>query len=394
MKSIKWKLALLATATAAIVAGCGGGSADPTSQRAGITSVKVMGDSLSDSGVFENIPGLGRTFSVQGSASEPNTVWTERIASLLGTSQVCNYYQTTVGVKPGSTPPEYIPVFTTPNANCSSYAVGGGRINNLDSVTFAEDLSPYSIVYQMEQAIPAAKYSSSDLLLIDGGGNDAADLIKAYLAAGQGNPTSFVKLTKSLVPTVTTSALVAGGSTYMATVGSTYMEKLADKFYKSITDNALNQGATKVLVLNMPSVTKTPDFQNVLNYIASVNGSNGPVVRASAEALFMSWLETFNARLKELATNERRVAVVDFFGAMNDQVASPAQYGLTNVESTACAGYSFQTCTATALSAKTGTTDPNWWQKYAFSDGFHPTPYGHQLLSQLVAKSLATAGWL
>ena len=246
----------------------------------------------------------------------------------------------------------------------------------------------------MEQAIPAAKYSSSDLLLIDGGGNDAADLIKAYLAAGQGNPTSFVKLTKSLVPTVTTSALVAGGSTYMATVGSTYMEKLADKFYKSITDNALNQGATKVLVLNMPSVTKTPDFQNVLDYIALVNGSNGPDMRKNAEGLFMSWLETFNARLKEIAANERRVVVVDFFGAMNDQIDKPAQYGLTNVKSTACEGFTFKTCTAAALSAKTGATDPNWWQKYAFSDGFHPTPYGHQLLSQLVAKSLATAGWL
>jgi len=36
----------------------------------------------------------------------------------------------------------------------------------------------------------------------------------------------------------------------------------------------------------------------------------------------------------------------------------------------------------------------NWWQTYAFSDGFHPTPYGYQLLGQLVAKSLATAGWL
>jgi lysophospholipase L1-like esterase len=36
----------------------------------------------------------------------------------------------------------------------------------------------------------------------------------------------------------------------------------------------------------------------------------------------------------------------------------------------------------------------NWWQTYAFSDGFHPTPLGYQLLSQLVAKSLASAGWL
>ena len=77
MKSMKWKVALLATAAAAVLVGCGGGGADSTSQRAGITSVKVMGDSLSDSGVFNGLPGYGRIFSVQGSSSEPNAIWTE-----------------------------------------------------------------------------------------------------------------------------------------------------------------------------------------------------------------------------------------------------------------------------------------------------------------------------
>ena len=44
MKSMKWKLALLATATAAIVAGCGGGGADSTSQRASAGSIIIDAD--------------------------------------------------------------------------------------------------------------------------------------------------------------------------------------------------------------------------------------------------------------------------------------------------------------------------------------------------------------
>ena len=58
--------------------------------------------------------------------------------------------------------------------------------------------------------------------------------------------------------------------------------------------------------------------------------------------------------------------------------------------------YTFATCTAAALSAAppAGVTDPNWWQRYAFADGFHPTPYAHQLVSQLIARSLASKGWL
>jgi outer membrane lipase/esterase len=41
-----------------------------------------------------------------------------------------------------------------------------------------------------------------------------------------------------------------------------------------------------------------------------------------------------------------------------------------------------------------GVSGAGWWKSYAFSDGFHPTPYGHQLLAQLISLSLARAGWL
>ena len=46
--SLKGPLAALA---AAVLAGCGGGSAD-TAPRTSVTTVKVFGDSLADSGTF------------------------------------------------------------------------------------------------------------------------------------------------------------------------------------------------------------------------------------------------------------------------------------------------------------------------------------------------------
>ena len=39
-------------------------------------------------------------------------------------------------------------------------------------------------------------------------------------------------------------------------------------------------------------------------------------------------------------------------------------------------------------------TGADWWKTYAFSDSFHPTPLGHQLLAQLISRTLAQAGWL
>jgi phospholipase/lecithinase/hemolysin len=393
MKSMKWKVALLATAAAAILVGCGGGGADSTSQRAGITSVKVMGDSLSDSGVFTGLPGLGRIFSVQGSSSEPNAIWTERITALLGAPQLCNFFKFT-----GTT---FIP---NPTAGCTSFAVGGGRINNFDVSTGA-GASPLSITYQLQVASAAGNYKSSDLLLVVGGGNDAADLVGAYLAASSDGGAKFAAMTGTLIAPATLGPMLMAGPTGVAQAGGVYMEKLADKFYDGIKASALDKGAERVALLNMPGITNTPRFQMVLGGIAA---SAGATARAQSEALFKSWVETFNARLATKVAGDKRIVLVDFYTAFNDQIANPAQYGLTNVTTPACPAtgvgsdglpaYNFQTCTASALSAMTppagATGGANWWQTYAFSDGFHPTPYGYQLLSQLVAKSLATAGWL
>ena len=404
MKSMKWKVALLATAAAAILVGCGGGSADPTSQRAGITSVKVMGDSLSDSGVFNEILGFGRMFSVQDSASEPNTIWTERIAALLGMPQLCNFFK--------STGTSFIPNTVT---GCTSFAVGGGRINNFNPLTGAGN-SPLSITYQLQTASAAGNYKSSDLLLVDGGGNDAADLVGAYLGAGTDGGVGFARMAGTLLPPATLNPLLAGGQTGLAQAGGLYMVALADMFYGSIKTTALDKGAEKVAVLNMPGITNTPRFQMALAGVAAAygGGTAGATARGQAEALFKSWVEAFNARLATNVAGDKRIVLVDFYTAFNDQIANPAQYGLTNVTTPACPivrdaqgqpvlsgglpTYNFQTCTAAALSAMTpppgATGGTNWWQTYAFSDGFHPTPLGYQLLSQLVAKSLSTAGWL
>jgi outer membrane lipase/esterase len=316
MKSMKWKVALLATAAAAILVGCGGGGADSTSQRAGITSVKVMGDSLSDSGVFSGLPGYGRIFSVQGSSSEPNAIWTERITALLGAPQLCNYFKFT-----GAT---FVP---NPTAGCTSFAVGGGRINNIDVSTGA-GASPFSITYQLQVASAAGNYKSSDLLLIDGGGNDAADLVGAYLAASSDGGAKFAAMTGTLIAPATLGPMLMAGPTGVAQAGGVYMEKLADKLYDSIKVSALDKGAERVAVLNMPGITNTPRFQMVLSGIAAAAGATA---RAQSEALFKSWVETFNARLATKVAGDKRIVLVDFYTAFNDQIANPAQYGLTNV---------------------------------------------------------------
>lgn len=383
----------------AFLAACGGGGSD-TTPRAKVTSVIVMGDSLADSGTFAGIK-----FTVNG---EGLLVYPERIAQSYGIA-LCNAYE-------GSGP--YVDTFRTTfvggiRAGCTNFAVGGARVN------FRNPDSPYSVIKQLQDAVPAGGYAEGDLLVIDGGGNDAADLVGAYLVTAScalGSPACAADVGANAeilgtLPNFTAmvSPALAGGAVSVVELGNAYMVALADKFADAITVHTLNRGAQRVAVLNMPAITNTPRFQTVLDYIAFVSGGGetGAAVRTQSEALFKSWFNAFNARLAARFAGDARVVVVDFYTAFDDQVNTPDQFKLSNAKTSACPStgldpadglpmYDFETCTPVALSnaPPPGVTDPNWWQSYAFSDGFHPTPYGQQLLAQLISVSLARAGWL
>ncbi len=368
-------------AAAALLAGCGGGGAD-TTPLAPIRGVKVVGDSLADSGTF------GYKFTVQGTAptgTGATALWVDRVAASYSQT-LCARYASTDGVS-----------FAT-KAGCTNYAVGGGRINNVNAPT-----SPVSITQQIKDA-GAAGYVASDLLLVDGGSNDAADLIGAYLRAGTDGGASYKALLGTVLDAATVNAALAGGSAGLAQAGGAYMKALAAQFAATLKANALDKGATRIAVLNVPDILKTPRFKLV---VASIAAAQGTAASVQATAVFDAWIQAFNTQLSASFAGDSRVAVVNFNESSKDQADHPAQYQLSNTTTPVCPAtgrgsdglptYSFPTCTAAALSAAppvgvTGGAD--WWKFYGFSDSFHPSPYVHQLMGQLVSRSLSQAGWL
>jgi outer membrane lipase/esterase len=381
MKRIKHVIS--ASLAAILLASCGGGGGEAVS-KSGVTSIKVVGDSIADSGAF------GFKWAMQGNASNPMLIWTERIAASFGVS-LCPRYMGT-----SATSAALNPAATT----CTSYAIGSGRIN-----VPAGPTTPFSIPQQLRDLVTEKPYGAGDLLLADGGGNDAADLVTAYLKAGAGIPADFVSLVGSLGVTIT-----APGAAGLAQAGTLYMQALADKFYNDLKAQALDKGATRIAVLNAPDIAITPRFQQVLDLVAlsSGGGTTGAAARTQSAALFKSWVEAYNTRLASKFAGENRVLVVDFFTESSKLAATPAQFGLTNATTPVCPVlgvgsdglniYNPVTCTADSLSATPppagATGGANWWKTYAFSDGFHFTPYGYQLIGQIVAKELAIKGWL
>ena len=361
---------------------CGGNDALPP--KASVGKVYVMGDSLADAGTF------GIKFTVQD-ASNPKgfQIWPQLVANAMGVdgSQQCNVYtfaNNTFGLNS--------------TAGCTNYAIGGGRI--IAGASNGGAASPLNVGVQLGMRAAAGNYSAGDLVLIDGGGNDAADLVGAYLGASSAaGLQAFQAFLGQQLDAATIGALLPQTNGPALAAGA-YMQTLADTFYGQIKTQVLDKGATRVAVLDMPDITLTPRFRAVLTGVAAATNA------ATAQALqgaIRQWIGAFNARLASRFAGDSRVAVVPFFADFSDEVNNPASYQLSNVTDAVCPvvglgsdglpAYSVPTCTSAALDALPGKT-AGWWKSYAFSDGFHPTPFGHQLLAASVSRALARAGWL
>ena len=381
----------LMTACAALaLTACGGGGNDggSTAPTPRITAVKVVGDSLADSGTF------GYKFTVQGSAltgAGSTPIWPELVARHYGLA-LCPHY--TAGAAGASS-----------TADCTNYAVGGGVINAQMAA------QPQLAITRQLQDAGDQGYAAGDLLLVDGGGNDASDLITAYLAAAQDGGAAFADLLGTVLDHDTLAPWRAQGAAGLPQAGAAYMGALATQWVQDIQHQALDRGAPRVAVLNLPPVTLTPKVRVVLQAIAHAQGD---AAASQLEALFASWVQAFNTQLAAAieqvppnAAGDARIVLVDFAQWFSAQIAQPDQNGYTNTTTPACPAtgvdanglpsYTLSQCTASALSAMTpppGASDgSHWWQHYAFADAFHPTPYAHQHIGQLVTDTLAQAGW-
>jgi len=280
------------------------------------------------------------------------------------------------------------------------------------------------------QQLGAAGYSTGDLVIVgEGSSNDAANLVTAFLTdratIGTLNTTLFGQVIGNITALDGGSSISGASVTASdggAAAGVAYMTRLAQALVSTVKTNTTDLGARRVVVLNMLDVTRTPKLQAVL---ATMNATQA----ATVQGLVQAWVRAYNTALNTaVAAYADKMVVVDLYQGFNDELDDLAQYGLSNKTSTVCyetfaaQGYTKSgstpaapgtiglgdtditgypttnvpaACTdayASSMTSHAGGAD--WWKTYLFADNFHPTPYGHQLLGQLVAKRLTEAGWL
>ena len=349
------RASLAAVAAALVVAACGGSGPD-------YSRVVSFGDSLSDVGTYRvgTIAALDQQSGGAGrwtvNAPTGGQVWVERVASAVDAPRLC---PAETGLLPNL--PGLVGAPVTAQAGCTSYAQGSSRVTN--------PAGPNSVALQ--------RYGERNLGLM---AKPVKDQVAAHLAASGGRYQGgeLVTVLAGANDVFMELALTAPVSPQQAVtnVGLAAVE-LADL----IKSQVLGKGATRVLVLNVPDISRSP-----------FGRSNTPQI----QGLIQTMVKTFNSQLADSLKGVGGVLLVDAFSAFDDQIANPGKYGISNATDIACGPNALSASPSepgSSLVCNGSNLLPGDRSRYLFADGVHPTPYGHQLMAEVALNAMEKAGW-
>lgn len=365
---------ILAAATAALLAlglaGCGGGGGDGGDLRpaprphevAKFDRLVSFGDSLSDVGTYRvsTIATLGGgRFTINGPGAR---IWTEQLAERLGTDQPC---AAQTGLE--STIPTIPPAPVQDRAGCWSFAQGGARVrhpvgpNNKALVagttqpTLGALTRPVSDQIARYLAASNSRFNSRDLVTVWAGANDLfMELAALSATVGAG-----------------------GNATQAAATALQAMTAAGTDLAGQVTGTLLAQGASRVVVLTLPDVSRTP---------------KGLAQDAQTRALMQQMVQSFNSALAAGLRGEERVLLVDIHARSTDQADNPAKYGIGNLTTPACD--ESRLVLPSSLVCTQDTLIAGDLSSHFYADDVHPTPFGYRLVSDFVLEQLKARSWL
>lgn len=375
--------------TVALLAACGGGddpvpgqggpSGAPTSPGA-FTSMIVFGDSLSDGGTYTVATSLtqngqppfvgGRfTTNLDNNASP---VWAERLASQIGltlTPAEAGFGSTSVPCPIAATVPALA-------STCTNYAQGGARVTNPEGIGKSSGFLTFPVSTQIANHLDrVGNFQATDLVAVWAGSNDV--LLQAT-ALATANATISADLNAGRI-----TATEASRRQFEALQAEQAKAKaVALQLASLVKSQIVGKGARYVVVVNLPDIGQTPR-------VAALGSSTAAAVS--------SLVETYNLWLRT-GLDDVPVQLFDMYAFFRGVIASPANYGLTNVTGVACnlalVNDTSLFCNGTAGAPYNTLVSGASVDTWLFADSIHPSTAGHREIAEEMLTSLGRYGWL
>ncbi len=295
--------------------------------------------------------GLG-TLAPSGVGAFANTVQDDLIAQGISPTQAATdvfLLELATGVS-GSNP--YIPLVAGAPGG-TDFAVGGavtGPTNENSPVSGLDGLSAQLATFQHDIPTPAA----NALATVSIGGNDVLNVLEdANFATLYGTGT-----------TLATVAATAAGQDVAQAVS------IEAAFLGSLV--AL--GVTSAVVMDVPDIGDIPEAQGL-----------GATQAAAGTVLSEYYNNLLSADITSLNTGGVNIVIDDAFGLIDDAVANPGSFGLTNATTPVYTGSS-----STFTPGDLVSTDPATQNNFLFFDKEHPTETGQTGLSTLAQLALTS----
>ncbi len=387
--------------------GCGGGSSNTTtaSTTPQFTQLVVFGDSLSDSGAYK----AGGVADVDGGRFTVNSsnakVWVENVATSLGFSNAC---PAEVGLPNVLGSIAFRSEAISDYPSCTNYAQGGARVSSIYGIdsfaiqsalrnlgqpdAYIQTVAPLGkmttpVGAQMARHLSRNPngYSGKELVVVLVGANDLFMNLSAIGAAAGGGQSAqaaaFFAGWESETLTLLGQAAGPTDRTNIAiSAAITYMSNAATELLANVRGQLIDRGARNIAILNLPDVATSPEFLG----------------DPSSAALASILLNAFNASLAAGSRNFPNVLFVDTFAQSQAQTLNPASYGLSNVSLMACGAGSNPFLSGSSLGCSAATINSGSGYEdiahFLYADSVHPTPYGHQLLSNYFMTKLKESG--
>jgi outer membrane lipase/esterase len=274
------------------------------------TRLLAFGDSFLDTGSFTAVTRAHGASCQARSGTNPSWMWIEHVAAALGL--------------------DLEPAAAAGTNYAEAFALADGVMDAIPGLEHL-GLRPRSVTEQVEHFLSTDQLGAADLVVINGGGNDAL------------------------------LSVLSG-------VGAPMIESAADAFV-SVLARLAATSATVVAVA-------TPDLGLAPIAGAGAGGDGNPITAA---------VRSYGATVRaHTATAGLAIPVIDGFAFFRALVASPTQYGLTN---TTEPSYATQGLDAFMLGPSEQVADDV--SGYLFSDAIHPSATGHRLFGAYAIGALA-----